>query len=1036
MAGTPEVLTDSQDVLEDETPVEAIGGEASRIDTVTFNQRLLDAFDLFGGETCFRVWRNGRFRDVSYRHFRRQTLRLAVDLHARGAAGERLALWADTSPEWLIGFFAAQLSGATAVPMRRSAPPATVRHVLRDSGARFVLAQSADEAAQIESWSGDFDALDAGEAFDVIVVEDGGPVTSLADITSRRLASGQADALRRFARAVPADAPALIWYAKSQFGKPLGAEFTQAQRAHSIECVRHWLTAVDDDVAFTAMPWDESASLDLALAWFVDGVPNVLCASRGLQIEQVQQASPTITLITPHALQRAWDEVVDASLQRLPESTQEMFRWALTTGKQLHAAGDSASRELRERYARADRTFFSRIRGALGGRFRRIYCGGAPLPRQLAETVEAIGIAVINTYHVAEAGGFPAVNAAAARRADAVGPAAPGFEIQLGELGEVQVRGDSVMRGYHGADEATAGVLDADGWLQSGDFGRLDDDGHLLLTGRGGDTMLLATGRRVAPAHVESLFEASPLIDQVAVFGDGRPYVTALLVPDLEALAERFRDEVDSAGPADDATDGAALGEDDAAVDAGARGGDSGPVRAVEGLHLDAETPTERSIPWYWSSTEHDEMVVTHAHPRVEALLAAVVDKVNARLDEREQVGAYCLVGQRWSAEAERLGALREQGRSALAREMAEPLQRLYPQEREASEGEITRIEVGPERLRELLEKEAILDAWSSDANIAFLFDLARDHQIDTPSVVHICDTVASVAQMEAEEKPLSTALVVGDPVRIQRVLPASLIHLHRYEHIRRMRSRMVDLAKMVDGRVLTYVVDKHGFVRGVCRLSIDLPQVADPILGPQFRLHAHVSRLCRALVFFVPKGGRQVRVFSDGQLVGRYSHGDWQPETEERLEAAVERLTVDRPYDGALVRRLLRCAFRMSEDNLGAILIVGDADRILDKSDAPDISHYAWIASTPVAELSDQELINFAQQDGATVIDAQTGRFRGCMVLLRPDASTEADIGPGKGARHSSAAKTSAEASALCITVSQDGPITVYENGRRVLSL
>jgi DNA integrity scanning protein DisA with diadenylate cyclase activity len=107
----------------------------------------------------------------------------------------------------------------------------------------------------------------------------------------------------------------------------------------------------------------------------------------------------------------------------------------------------------------------------------------------------------------------------------------------------------------------------------------------------------------------------------------------------------------------------------------------------------------------------------------------------------------------------------------------------------------------------------------------------------------------------------------------------------------------------------------------------------------------------------------------------------------------------------------------------------------ILERSDSPEIGSVATIVGADIERLSDQELTNFAKQDGATVIDAR-GRFRGCMVLLRPSANTKADIGLGKGARHSSAAKTSAEAQCLAIAVSQDGPITVYDCGRRVLSL
>jgi len=148
-----------------------------------------------------------------------------------------------------------------------------------------------------------------------------------------------------------------------------------------------------------------------------------------------------------------------------------------------------------------------------------------------------------------------------------------------------------------------------------------------------------------------------------------------------------------------------------------------------------------------------------------------------------------------------------------------------------------------------------------------------------------------------------------------------------------------------------------------------------------------------------------------------------------------VARLAEKKSYDLALLQKVLSCAFQMSEQNLGAIFILGDADAILERSDPPEISSFATIADADMEYLSERELVNFAKQDGATVIDAR-GRFRGCMVLLRPTADTQAEIGLGKGARHSSAAKMSAEGECLAIAVSQDGPITVYDCGQRVLYL
>jgi DNA integrity scanning protein DisA with diadenylate cyclase activity len=233
----------------------------------------------------------------------------------------------------------------------------------------------------------------------------------------------------------------------------------------------------------------------------------------------------------------------------------------------------------------------------------------------------------------------------------------------------------------------------------------------------------------------------------------------------------------------------------------------------------------------------------------------------------------------------------------------------------------------------------------------------------------------------------------------------------------------------------LGYGVDKHGVVRGIHKLDVELDVPGNPMLGPWFRRHAAISRHCDAVVLFVPPGGRQVRVFADGQPVGRYSNGNWSPETVSCDQDTVRRLAEQRGCSLELLEKVLRCAFLMSEKNLGAIFVLGDADAVLRRSDSSELGSYATIASTHVRDLTDDELINFAKQDGATVIDAD-GRFRGCMVLLRPSADTKAEVGLGKGARHSSAAKISAEAQTLAIAVSQDGPITVYDNGRRVLLL
>jgi DNA integrity scanning protein DisA with diadenylate cyclase activity len=687
----------------------------------------------------------------------------------------------------------------------------------------------------------------------------------------------------------------------------------------------------------------------------------------------------------------------------MPEASPEVFQWAVAKGREFHAAGPAASPELREEYARADMTFFSKIRGEIGGRVRRLYSTGAPLAQSLAGFFEAIGLPVLDVYSLTEAGGFPALNRLDAHRLGSCGQIAPGFEARIADDGEVLVRGDSMMNEYWGWPLETQQVLDADGWFHTGDLGYFDQDGYLYLTDRQRSVMVLSTGRKIMPDTVEELLMAHPIITQAAVFGEGRPYVSALLVPDLEALVNHFQQ-----GDIPDSED---------LVSAG---------------------PNSTTLKWFWQQeNEAGEPVVTTAHPRVKGLFDEVVNQVNNYLDRWARIENYSLFDQAYSEAAHELAKLRLQDRHQLAAHYTPHIETMYPPAPQLLEREITQVQVSPERMRELLEKENMLDAWLADAGIEFLFKLARAKQIDAPSMVHICDVAASIAQMENETKPLSTALIVGDPARINRILARSEIKLLRWDHIRRMRNILINLAKLVDGLILGYVVDKHGYVRGIRKLTLELPldEPTNLLLGPQFRRHAVISRLCDAVVFFVPSPGRQVRVFADGQLVGRYSNGDWSPESMAHVSQVVAQLAKQRNYDLSLLERVLRCAFRMSEENLGAIFLLGEANIILEHSDASEISSFAAIVSADIRQLSDRELINFAKQDGATVIDIQ-GQFRGCMVLLRPDANTQADIGLGKGARHSSAAKMSVEAQCLAITVSQDGPITLYDSGRRILSL
>lgn len=938
----------------------------------SLNRRLLAVIDSHAERTCFQTKKRGRYQSVRYATFGQRVFRLLKFFRSQQLdGGERVAIVADNSVDWMVTYVACMLAGLVAVPLRTSLPAEALHAILQETNARLAVLQD-DELVRFISTS---DTLPDLKAILVTNSALASPpwIVPIDAIFADTLPPSEAiQAICTQAEAVPPDALALIAYIPNESGRPVGAMFDHAQVSLTMQQMADWLTFEEDDLAFTITQWTEAPNLLTALYYFLAGVPNALIESLETLADNMRETSPTIMLDIPYTYEKFY-EGFTAWLVEQPEVYQKVVRWALAKGKEFRAAGSNASPELRQEHLRADMTFFSRFKGRLGGRIRVFYSTGGTLSPEVVEFYEAIGVPVINVYSLTEAGGFPATSRPHTYRANSVGQIAPGFAIRFAKDSEILIRGKTVMRGLWRSAKQSRRLITSDGWLRTGDIGHLDEDGYLYITDRKRHIMVLSTGRKIIPTMIENALVESEFIAQAAVIAEGKPYVSAMIVPDLNHLIEHFQDD--------------------------------------------------------------GERVTTTGHPRVKALLEQIIGQVNRKFDRWEQINEYSLLEQPLRRDTGELTPSMKISRHVVAKRYASQIKAMYPDKLQIEAEAISQVQVEPERMRELLEKERILDAWMTDAGIGFLFKIAQRRQIDAPSMVHICDAAATIAQMENEEKPLSTALIVGDPARVARILPQSQIQLLSHDHIRRMRKTLVTMARMVDGNVLGYVVDKHGYVRGIHKLTISLKAPVNFLLGPQFRHHAAISRQCDAVVFFVPAGGRQVRVFADGHLIGRYSNGDWSPENLLYIDEVIDKLAREKAYDIDLVRRVLRCAFRMSENNLGAIFIIGNADDVMEHSDASEISHFALIVSTPMIELSDEELINFAKQDGATVIDIQ-GKFRGCMVLLRPDAETRAEIGPGKGARHSSAAKMSAEADCLAITVSHDGPITVYDAGKRILSL
>jgi long-chain acyl-CoA synthetase len=243
---------------------------------------------------------------------------------------------------------------------------------------------------------------------------------------------------------------------------------------------------------------------------------------------------PTVLPSVP----RVFEKVHTAVLSTLHETTglkRRLAEWSLRVGREVgkrQEQDEPVGALLRLRYRLADRLVFGRIRERMGGRLRTPISGGAPLAREIAEFFDAIGVRIFEGYGLSECTTAATTNTPAHWRFGTVGRALPGTELRLAEDGELLIRGETVFAGYYKDPEATARVLDEDGWLHSGDIARIDADGFVSITDRKKDIIVTAGGKNIAPQNLENELKTSRYVSQAIVVGDRRPYPAALITLD------------------------------------------------------------------------------------------------------------------------------------------------------------------------------------------------------------------------------------------------------------------------------------------------------------------------------------------------------------------------------------------------------------------------------------------------------------------------------------------------------------------------
>ncbi|WP_137845572.1 AMP-dependent synthetase/ligase [Microbacterium sp. 2FI] len=469
------------------------------------------------------------WRDVTAADFQKQVIALAKGFVAAGIEpGEKVGFIARTTYDWTLVDFALFYAGAVMVPIYETSSAAQVSWILSDSGAIACIAESADHSARIaevrsevplvrsvwEMQGGDLDKL----------IADGASVADDEIERRRKIANG-------------ADIATLI-YTSGSTGRPKGCVLTHS---NFVELVRNSSKALRDVVETPGA----STLLFITTAHIFARFISVLDIHAGVKTghqPDTKQLLPALGSFKPTfllAVPRVFEKVYNSAEQKAEAGGRgKIFRAAAHTAVEhstLQQEGKKVPLMTKIKFKLFDRLVYSKLRTAMGGNVVYAVSGSAPLGPRLGHFFHSLGVTILEGYGLTETTAPATVNLATKSKIGTVGPVLPGVGVRLADDGEIEVRGINVFKEYWRNPEATAAAFDGD-WFKTGDIGTFDDEGFLKITGRKKEIIVTAGGKNVAPAALEDPIRSNPIVGQVVVVGDQKPFISALITLDTEML--------------------------------------------------------------------------------------------------------------------------------------------------------------------------------------------------------------------------------------------------------------------------------------------------------------------------------------------------------------------------------------------------------------------------------------------------------------------------------------------------------------------
>ncbi len=502
----------------------------------------LDAVDTYANPRAQMFRTNAGWESISATEMLRRVAGVSRALAELGIrTGDRVGLFAPNCPEWAIADFAIQGLGAVSVPVYFHESPDRLTYILNDSGARVVITSGQEQARKIAECRAELPVLEH-------VISVAPPADLHGEILRYEAliaTAGDADIAQYRSRAaeVAGKQLATIIYTSGTTGEPKGVMLSHANlTSNALDSARD-VETLPGDIGLSFLPLAHVYERVVDYSYFFRGITVAYVEQPETVAEALLEVRPTMVAAVPRFFEKIYATIIEKG-HRETGLKRAIFDWALRVATQAapwKAYGKTVSPGVRLRWQIANLLVYSKVRDGMGGKIRTFTSGSAPLAVELLEFFWTVGLPVYQGYGLTETSPVVTASNPKTNRVGTVGRPIEGVQVKIAEDGEILVKGPCVMQGYYHKQDETRAVFTPDGWLLTGDIGRLDDDGYLTITDRKKELLKTAGGKFVAPAPIENLLRTSPLITNAMVVGDRRKFVSVLVVVNFAGIEAEAR---------------------------------------------------------------------------------------------------------------------------------------------------------------------------------------------------------------------------------------------------------------------------------------------------------------------------------------------------------------------------------------------------------------------------------------------------------------------------------------------------------------